>query len=273
MFLKLLHAGRYTHPQRSTQVTQGWFLSLTVSGCEYYRNTDPEGRVYLEQASGYRLALIPPGYTCDFCFNDKRENFVLICSIPALICDPAEEFLTLEHNNNLIRLRRFIQPDREQMLRYRTVFERVIELKNSLLPGNIFMAEALCVELCAELAVREEVHTAADVRISPGEMLKRALDKDENFALNLADHCRKLGFSPAYVRRCFTRLYGIEPQEYRLRRKFEKICLLLNDPELNSKEIAEAVGMKNITHLHAFIRQRSGMTVRQLAKMQRECSL
>lgn len=266
MFLQLLHAGRYTHPQRSSQVTQNCFIGLNVSGCEYNIDTDPDGRFYLDTGKGYILSIIPPGFTCDYSYNVGRENFVLICDIPALNYDPDEEFLTLEHNNNLIRLHRAIRPGHEQMLRYRAIFEEIIALKKSQLPGNIFMAESLCVTLCAELAIRENILAeTASAHNSPGELLKNALDKDENFTMNLTEHCRKLGFAPAYVRRCFSRLYGIEPQEYRLRRKFEKICHLLNDPEFNTKEIAEAVGMRNVTHLYAFIRQRSGMTVRQLA--------
>ena len=36
------------------------------------------------------------------------------------------------------------------------------------------------------------------------------------------------------------------------------------DYSLNMKEIADASGMRNVTHLHKFIRQKCGMTPKQL---------
>ena len=62
------------------------------------------------------------------------------------------------------------------------------------------------------------------------------------------------------------RSYNIDPREYRLRRRLEKIMHLLSENRMSTKEIADEVGMKNVTHLHAFIRQRCDMTLSQLIR-------
>ena len=58
--------------------------------------------------------------------------------------------------------------------------------------------------------------------------------------------------------------YHIEPGEYRARRRLNRIMELFRENRLSPKEIAEAVGMHHVTHLHAFLRERLGMTPREL---------
>ena len=94
--------------------------------------------------------------------------------------------------------------------------------------------------------------------------LKKHLDADECFNSTLQEHCRHLGYSPEHARRCFYSKYNIDPREYRLRRRLEKIMHLLTENRMTAKEIAAEVGMRNVTHLHAFIRQRCDMTLSQL---------
>ena len=90
--------------------------------------------------------------------------------------------------------------------------------------------------------------------------------KAERFELTLSEHCRKLGFSAGYARRVFARRFLIEPQEYRLRRRLERILYLLSTHRYCHKEIADMVGMKSVNHLHSFLKQRSGMTPGEIDK-------
>ena len=264
MNLDLLHAGRYTHEQCSTQVTNGCFLGLWVSGIEYSRSFDPQGKLYIDRRNA-TLSLIPPGFKCEYSFNSDRENFVLVCDIPGLQYQPDEEQLFLRHKDDTIRLHRAIPLSKEKLFFLRQSFERIVELKRSSLPGNIFMAEQLCSAVLAELAISEE-HEMQNGSISEqlAMELKKHLDADECFSSTLQEHCRILGYSPEHARRCFYNKYNIDPREYRLRRRLEKIMHLLTENRMSAKEIAAEVGMRNVTHLHAFVRQRCDMTLSQL---------
>ena len=266
MNLVLHHAGRYNHEQKSSQITNGCFLGLGVSGCEYSRAFDPEGNLYIDRQDA-TLSIVPPGFKCEYSFNAGRENFVLVCDIPELQYRPDEEFLILQHKGDAIRLRRGVDLSKEKLFFLRRIFERIIELKRSSLPGNIFMAEQLCSAVLAELAVSEEYGVQSkSVSEHLAVELKKHLDADIRFHHTLQEHCRQLGYSPEHARRCFCNKYNIDPREYRLRRRLEKIMHLLSENRMSTKEIADEVGMKNVTHLHAFIRQRCDMTLSQLIR-------
>ena len=264
MQLKLIHAGRYDYEQRYSQITHAVFIGLNVSGLVSYKAYSPSGK-YFCSAENNTLTMIPPGTRVDFAFNNKRENFVLICDIPDLAFDSSESFMFIRKGESNIQLQPVKKLDPAETLYFRSIFERVIRLKDSPVPANIFLAEAICGSLLAEFAVSEPTWEI-NSRIDPVVKYKDLIDKDLSFSESLHEHCRKLGYSPEHLRRCFIEKFGIEPREYRLRRRLDRIFLLLNDPELTVKEIADAVGMKSVTHLHAFLRQRCGMTPGELQK-------
>ena len=268
MKLRLLHAGRYDYRQTSIQVTHAAFLSLTVSGLEKSVTTTPGGK-YFFTGHDHQLQLTPPGCRNSFSFSAKRENFVVICDIPELELDEESGMLWLNQQPAPFRFAPVLPLDHTMTMHYRTVFERIIRLKNSPVPANIFMAEQLAAMLVGELAcapVNNSFVAERNVSAAIAERLKTLLDEDMTFNINLNDLCRKIGCSQEHARRIFHKHFGITPIEYRLRRKLERICLLLQDPELSMKEIASEVGMNNVTHLYAFIRRRCGTTPGELLK-------
>ena len=268
MKLRLLHAGRYDYKQSSIQVTHAAFLSLTVSGMERSVTTTPGGKL-LFNGNDHQMQLTPPGCRNNFSFSAKRENFVVICDIPELELDEESCMLQLNHQPSPFRFAPVMQLDHAMTMHYRGIFERIIRLKNSPVPANIFMAEQLASMLLGELAsapVNNSFETEKNVSGAIAEKLKNQLDKDINFKTSITEHCRRIGCTPEHARRTFFKHFSIDPQEYRLRRKLERICLLLQDPELSMKEVASEVGMNNVTHLYAFIRRRCGTTPGELLK-------
>lgn len=266
MDIELIYARRFTDKQCAVQITHACFLSLVVSGQIYSHVYAPNGKKYMD--SGNRsLRLIPPGFKIDFSYGADRENIVAVCNIPGLHYDERADCLLLRSHDTEISLERSLSLTGEQTIQFRNMFERIIYLHQSRLPSNVFAAEQLTAAVIAELAVHEN-HVQTENRISPdlADRLKQKLDEDREVRITLRDHCRSLGYCPEYARRCFRRKFFIDPQEYRLRRRLEYIFQLMNLHRYTTKEIADLAGMKTVNHLHSFIRQRCGMTPRELAE-------
>ena len=266
MDIELIYARRFAYAQRAVQVSNACFLSLMVSGLEYSHVYTPRGRKYGD-GKNRLLRLIPPGFKIDFSYGADRENLVIVCNIPELHYDEQTDRLLLRHHDTELTLQRQLKLTQEQTFHFRSIYERIIGLMQSQLPGNIFAAQQLTAGIVAELAANETAgnlpeHYQPDL----ADRLKQALDADREIGVTLQEHCRKLGYSPEYARRCFNRKFNIDPQEYRLRLRLEYIFRLMNMHSYSMKEIADLAGMKNVTHLHSFIRQRCGMTPRELAK-------
>ena len=182
------------------------------------------------------------------------------------VIDGADRLL-LRHHGTDLTLQRQLKLTQEQTFHFRSIYERIIGLMQSQLPGNIFAAEQLTAGIVAELAANETARNLPEhYQPDLADRLKQALDADREIGVTLQEHCRKLGYSPEYARRCFNRKFNIDPQEYRLRLRLEYIFRLMNMRSYSMKEIADLAGMKNVTHLHSFIRKRCGMTPRELAK-------
>ena len=265
MDIELIYARRFTYEQCAVQITHACFLSLVVSGQIYSHVYAPNGKKYME--SGNRsLRLIPPGFKIDFSYGADRENIVAVCNIPGLHYDEAADRLLLRSRGSEIPLERGLPLTREQTIQFRNMFERIIYLHQSSLPSDVFAAEQLTGALIAELAVHEN-HDRKENRTVPdlADRLKQLLDEDQGMRLTLGEHCRSLGYCPEYARRCFRRKFSIDPKEYRQRRRLEYIYQLMNQHCHTTKEIADLAGMKTVNHLHSFIRQRCGMTPRELA--------
>ena len=265
MDIELIYARRFTYEQCSRQITHACFLSLVVSGQIYSHVYAPNGKKYMD--SGNRsLRLIPPGFKIDFSYGAGRENIVAVCNIPGLHYDEAADRLLLYSHDTEISLERSLILTWEQTVHFRKIFDRIIDLNQSQLPSNVFAAECLAGSVLSELAVNDN-GTQPDIRTVPdlADRLKQLLDEDQGMRLTLGEHCRSLGYCPEYARRCFRRKFSIDPKEYRQRRRLEYIYQLMNQHCYTSKEIADLAGMKTVNHLHSFIRQRCGMTPRELA--------
>lgn len=265
MDLHLIHAGRFTHQQRATQITDHWYIGLGISGMVYSRSYSPSGKLYCEgQEQGIRLT--PPGFKIDFCYNSQRENIVLICDIEGITYSDSPPELTMEHNSAVFPIQSGRSLSLEETFRLRNVFEQVVYLQQSPLPANIFAAEALCRSILAELAVPGGMNAISTNTADLADVVKKQLDDDSTFQYTFSEHCRQLGYSPEHARRCFNKKFAIDPHEYRQRKRLDLIFRLLAMHQYSTKEIAEMAGMKTINHLYAFIRQRCGTTPGELTR-------
>ena len=269
MKLHLLQGKRYSEMEKNKTKAHSFFISLSVSGCEYCRVYDLSGKKVGDGGDNV-LGINFPGFGVDFSYNSQRENYVLACHVDGVYFDNDMGCPVMEHNNMKIPLVKGRVLPREQTLALRTVFERIIDLMHSPLPGNIFMAEQLAISLIGELAVKDEKNFNIENPDSPAVELKQLIDSDIHFDVPLKEYCRKIGYSTAYLRKMFVFRFGIDPGEYRQRKKLERIFTLMRSGNMTLKEIADEIGMKNVSHLNIFIRKRCDLTPKELAEKLRD---
>ena len=262
MNLQILHSGCYHQRQHFIQSPEGYFiLSLILSGVDFMRIYTPSGKTIAE-VGNRMLILVPPGYRVGFSFDGKRENHVLYCRIAAITHDVSGGFPELEYRGMPLKIPfcRTISP--EKCIFLRTLFVRITELLQSAVPASIFAAEQLAGAILGELIEDSEPATG----LSPEEQLKKLIDDDIAFAHTLQDFGRELRFSRGHLRKRFAARYGTDPEKYRIQVRLNRIMELIRRDDLSLKEVAIEAGMKNVTHLYAFFRDRCGLTPGELRK-------
>lgn len=264
MNFKLLHAGRYTLAQTDSQTTEKVFLVLNLSGLEWGNCYFPSGERVCRNANA-SLALIPPGFTLDFCYNDQRENFVLVCDIPELTWSESNRCAELEHVGTRLKLPFYIPLSPARSFRLGEKFSRIIAMQNKSLPSALFAAEQQSASLLGEYAT-EELHHELSPTDGLAEKIRACIDNDVHFHDSLTVICGKIGVSNVHARRCFKHKYNIPPSAYRSKLKVNRIMELLSQSSLSPKEIAGEVGMKNVTHLHSFLKNECGQSPGSLRK-------
>ena len=267
MKLEIVHCGLYNRPETFVQELIFTHLGLVTEGLDYMsiRLPGDAEELPIRTVDLPFLSLMPAGMTIDFRFNRRRENWVIQCRMPEL--RPALRLHGSLLKNDageelLIPLIRPLSMERAFALRER--FVRIGELQRSGTPADTAAAEWMVIGIVGELLA--DTHSDRDHAPSPAARLRALIDADRQFRRTLEELCREAGATPGHLRRLFQKEFRISPGEYRTRRRLGRIMELIDRNERSLKEIAEEVGMRNVTHLHAFVRERCGVTPGVLQK-------
>ncbi|MBO7146898.1 MAG: helix-turn-helix transcriptional regulator [Lentisphaeria bacterium] len=264
MDIHITNASLYSHRQTMSQITSCAFLGLIVSGLDSMDFYTPDG-ILESSASNSSLFLVPADFRITFSFNARRENYVTLCQIEGLSWNPKTRKIELELRDQLIEIPPVVHPPVARMEQLRDLFRRTVKLVRSAINTDHLVGEMLMQSVVAEFA--EYSHIASEQVVpSDLEKLKKMIDEDLDFKLDLADMMAGFKYTSTHLRRLFQRYYQTNPAEYRARLRFNRIQQLLVETDMTSKEIADAVGMNHVTHLHSFIRQRCGLTPVQLRR-------
>ena len=262
--LKIINAGVYRYAQKTRQVVENPWIALSISGlvrrCEY----DPRGRLRhrfdsaVDGAEIPHLSICTPGFVLDFEYGDERENYVTILDCKGLRFDCDRETFVIDYDDVELEIPENIYLTPAETAFYRHRFKEIMEKWHSAIPGNMFAAEIMTQELFLCF-----VQNPSD-RDDTVEAFRKNLDNDTHWDKSILRHCRELGVNRDILRARFAARYKLSPQEYRINKRLKRILYLFTYSDLSLKEIAADVGMKNVTHLNALIRQHYGKTPRQL---------
>ena len=78
--------------------------------------------------------------------------------------------------------------------------------------------------------------------------IKRYLDDHLNQALSLKELAQQMGYSPAYIGRCFKSAYGQTPYQYLLSEKLEASQKLLSQTPIKVRQVASLFGFTDEFH-------------------------
>ena len=264
MNLTITHAGLYTKPEKYHQTAQRVFLILNISGLEYMKLYTPEGTLAAEVPES-SLTLIPESFQLDFSFRNPRKNYTVICKIDGLSWNEQTKSSELDFNGQKIEIPLTIPvpPGRREQLQ--ELFHRTVILSESALPADTKAAELLMFSVLAEFLEHTKGNSGQNI---PEQLVqfRQTIDSDTGFENSLAEHMQKISLTPVHLRRLFLKYYKTNPAEYRARLRSSRIQQLLRDGDLSYKEIADAVGMKHVTHLNLFLKKQCGMTPAELRK-------
>ncbi len=262
MELRIITCREYREKQQYVQKNQYVLLSLNISGVEHMNILTSDG-ASAGSVGNFSMVLIPPEFQLDFAFNGKRENYAALFCLDSLTWNAVSRKIELKQQNQIIELGPSVPVPPDRMNQLKEQFVRVCVLSESAIPADNGLAELFLTGILAEYAEIFRRDSGQDVPI-PVKHLKKAIDADTGFRRTMKEIMADFPYTEFHLRKLFRKYYQTHPVEYRARLRLNRIQKLMLDSRLSLKEIADAVGMKHITHLNLFIRKRCGLTPKQL---------
>ena len=253
----LISAAVYTKVELLKQTFHTPHICLYVSGLKWRRTYDSAGNLLYEadHTTPPCLRLAAPGFKTDLEYGTDRENWIVMMKFDSLQYDPETRRFLLDHRGTRLPLPHMIELNETEVPALRKRFRTIAEYFASAIPKKICDAEIMTLGLLRRFLENEECSPNDTV-----EKFRIALDQDEQWKKTLDEHCHDLGIGRNTMRRAFCARYKISPGEYRTARRLQKINALFAESDLSIKEVAFAVGMKNVTHLNSLLRAHYGKT-------------
>lgn len=107
---------------------------------------------------------------------------------------------------------------------------------------------------------------ADDAKVGTREYFNKAVmffEQNYPYKIGIEQLSRTIGLDRTALFRAFVRESGISPQEYLIRFRIGKACELLHKTSLSVSEIAESVGMQNVSHFSDIFKSRTGFSPRE----------
>lgn len=260
---RILNAGCYTHAQKSSQIMNCYAVGLYVKGAIRTVSYYPDGSLRKsfdcrKEKSVPALKLSVPGSRMVFEYGEDRENWVIMLAFPAITFSPEDHTFYWNSKGHFLPLPDTIYLTEPQVMELRHLFTNLCQLYTSSLPKNQLEAELLLLQI-----LHYFLRTPGWVE-DRVERFRKRIAEDSLWERSITEHCADLGVNRDQLRKEFFQRYKIAPGEYRIQLRLQKIRHLLAYSEKTLKEIAFESGMKNLSHLSSFVRERCGKTPSEL---------
>lgn len=266
---KILNVGVYREAEKFVQITPCIFLGVHIKGLVRCTTYYPDGSLFDERDSKVKqippdLHLFPAGCRVDFEYGIDRENWVIMLEFPAICYDETTHQLVWNHDGNRLPIPTRIILTKAELAEMKNVFVELNELYYSSLPQNLLIAELLVLQIMQKFLCISQRND--DIV----ELFRKRLESDREWKYTISEHCNALGRNRDLLRKDFYTRYNISPGEYRIQQRLRRIQHLLGYSNMTLKEIAYEVGMKNLSHLSCFVRERCGKSPSELAREYRK---
>ena len=260
---KIINAGVYRKAEQKTQTVPVLFLGLYMHGLRRSTIYAPDGTLFRRWDPSMdrpTLGLTPKGFRNTFDYGPDRENWVIMLAFPALKYNLEEHRLYWHCNGYPLAVPMRITLKEDEVAEFRHKFHMVCTLYAGALPQNLLEAELTVLDILRRFLQFPRLEDDAV------EQFRKQLEEDQNWSCSITEHCVRLGVNRDQLRREFFDRYKIAPGEYRVQMRLRKIRHLLAYSDMTLKEIAYETGMKNLSHLSSFIRERCGKPPSQLRR-------
>ncbi|MED4229345.1 helix-turn-helix transcriptional regulator [Neobacillus cucumis] len=101
-----------------------------------------------------------------------------------------------------------------------------------------------------------------------GTFKKKCIEKNENvdYTIHIQPIIASLGISPNYGLEVFQKIYQMSPRKYLSGLKLQESKILLQQPEISLKEIANRLGYKNLSHFSRQFKRWTGLNPSEFRK-------
>ena len=224
---------------------------------------DPEGNLLYTAGPQTPpcLSIATAGFHTELEYGENRENWIIMLNTDALVYHADSRSFLLNYHDTLLPLPDHVNIDPSEIPLLRNQFQTIKDHFLSAIPARVMEAEIMAMSL-----FRYFIKTDQVIVNDPAEQFRLRLDQDEQWNMTLAEHCQSLGIGRDTMRRIFFERYKISPNEYRTTKRLQKIINLFVYSDMTLKEIAFAVGMKNVTHLNSLLQQHYGKTPSTLCR-------
>lgn len=260
---QIISSGVY---RKKELIRQKFFLPhicLYVSGLKYRRTYDPEGQLfyYADSSTPPCLRIVTPGFRTEIEYGNNRENWIIMMNFDALQYQSKTRSFSLNYRGTVLSVPDRVDLSASEVSALQKRFQVITENFKSAIPRKIMTAEIMTSSLFHYFITDNQTYGN-----DAAEQFRLRLDQDEQWNMSLEEHCKVLGYDRNRIRRIFVERYKITPNEYRTNRRLQKIINLFVHTNLSLKEIAFAVGMKNVTHLNSLLLQHYGKTPSTLCR-------
>lgn len=257
--IKIEYIGFFTKKQKMHQLLNPGTAILGMGMGGYIKRElfNPVTGEHLPRAEFPTLSLVNYPLEIDFEATEERKNWAVVCRIPGLTFNSLGNFYQLETPDGVLKFPYEMHLTPEHAAELHEEFKLCAARMEQGTLKSRYSAKMIIMRILGELLNAPIEHDAPQAAPLGAEKFKKAIDNDQTFSIPLKVLAESTGYSLEHARILFEKYYHHTPNKYRADRRLERINELLFTTDMNCKEIADAVGMKHLTHLYAFLRRRN----------------
>lgn len=259
---KVHNVGVYRYAQVTTWTNPHPLLGLHISGLIWRQRA---GSPHLERDSPPHLQLSGAGIESSYEYGPERENWVIQIDTADIrnTDDPNE--CQVKCADMWCSLPARVYLNNKDRGHWQQHCQQILQASRDASPrAQLFVRSGIAAMINVFILAAEKMQ-----RKTPVEEFKHLIDEDALFQRNLSDMAEACGYSSDHMRILFTEQFGINPVQYRMRRRLTMAAELLASSRLSIAAIAERLGFQHSSHFCSAYKKHFGVSPGQDKKQLR----
>ena len=245
--------GVYRYAQVTTWTNPYPLLGLHISGLVWRQRT---GSPHIERDSPPHLQISGANLESSYEYGPDRENWVIQIDTKDIRNTEQLDTCQLKCAGNWVSLPARVYLNNKDRSHWQQHCQKLLHASRDASPrAQLFVRSGIAsmINVFIEAAEKQQ-------RKSPVEEFKHLIDEDEAFQRNLSEMAESCGYSADHMRILFTEQFGINPVQYRMRRRLTMAAELLANSRLSIAAIAERLGFQHSSHFCTAYKKHFGVS-------------